>query len=67
MAQEIAPTGSRWYAWGHHWRVIGQGTRDGEPAVRLKKIITGRTTRARYDRPTVITRLLDRYGTRKET
>ena len=52
-----APTGSRWYAWGEHWEVVGQTTRDGEPAVELK------LTRSKKGRTFPrITRLLTKAG-----
>lgn len=60
---EVAPVGSRWYAWGHHYEVVKQTTRDDEPAVEIRNVDGG--TRARKTR-TIITRLLDRHGTRTD-
>jgi hypothetical protein len=41
----VAPTGSMWYGWGHHFKVIAQTTRDGKPAVRCRYTTNGNRKR----------------------
>jgi hypothetical protein len=60
MTDQEVTVGSRWYAWGHHWKVIAEAVRDGEPAVKLEKI--DRPRRGEYNKPTVLTRLVARHG-----
>ena len=63
-AEAMAPNGSTWYAWGHHWEVTSQTTKDGEEAVHAKCLSCDRN--AAFKHPSVITRFLVRYGERKE-
>lgn len=37
-----APIGSRWYAWGEHYEVVGHRELDGQPRVYLRNIRTGK-------------------------
>jgi hypothetical protein len=63
MTVEV-PRGSVWYAWGHHWKVTGQGVKDGEDAVHLS--CTSCDRNAVYKHPTVAVHRLVRYGERRE-
>lgn len=59
-----APVGSRWYAWGHHYEVIEELEKDGEPAVRVRRIDRGDSPGRRPLRVPFFTARLVKYGTR---
>ena len=63
-ASQEAPVGSQWYVWGHHYEVTGHVERDGEPALRLRRL-SGNATGPKRPRPqTVIARLFLRRAAR---
>lgn len=67
MPAEAAPIGSRWYAWKHHWEVVAEGKRDGEPAVYVRRVNRGdKPTRKRVAVPFLV-RLLVKHGHRTNT
>jgi len=59
--ESIVEVGSRWYAWGEHWEVVGKTTHNGEPGVALK-LLRGKS-KTLY---TKTNRLLLKAGTRQE-
>ena len=58
------PVGSKWYSLGHHWRVVGHGTRDGEPAVKIRNI-TGQHPKGRLPKE-VVESIFLRHATRTD-
>ena len=64
--EDVAPVGSEWYSVGHHWKVMEVTTKEGEPAVRLRRtVFSKRSPRRKHNEKVVLVRLLDRHGTRK--
>lgn len=55
--------GSTWYTCGHHWRVVEQAERDGEPAVTVVCLTGKKKKGATF---TWITRLFLRRAVRSE-
>lgn len=51
--------GSRWYVFGHHWEVLEEGERDGQPAV-LVRCLTGKNPRKVWGK--LFVRALERHG-----
>ena len=51
--------GSRWYVFGHHWEVIEEGERDGQPAV-LVRCLTGQNPKKPWGY--ISLRALERHG-----